>query len=287
MKGLRVTAVSGLDYLARVTALCQAIRTAHPTHGVWEAADFQWWWRVPRPTDAIDQLFFVDSSGADMGAVIRTAWRDTTAVDVLTHAALRNSDIDVIWDEAVSVMKQLPAVESLVDENDPRSAARLVEAGLSDTGERGGSAWLEVHDLPPVSVLTAGYTLTNRAIHDAGDHHMAERIGADVEARLRQTSLYRDDLDLAVVAPDGVVVAYGIFWFDPETRTGFVEPMGTDHQHRRQGLARHVLTTGLHRLAEVGARSIRINYEVGNPAAALYSDAGFEPSMTTVMYRRR
>ena len=42
----------GLDYLEAVTALLQRIRGAHPTAGLYEAADLQWWWAdaAPRPT---------------------------------------------------------------------------------------------------------------------------------------------------------------------------------------------------------------------------------------------
>jgi len=37
--------------LEAVTALLQRVRSAHPTAGLYEAADLQWWWRTPRSTD--------------------------------------------------------------------------------------------------------------------------------------------------------------------------------------------------------------------------------------------
>jgi RimJ/RimL family protein N-acetyltransferase len=90
-----------------------------------------------------------------------------------------------------------------------------------------------------------------------------------------------------VVDAEGSVAAYGIFWFDPVTRTGFVEPMGTDETHRRRGLAKHVLTAGLILLRELGATRIRVNYEIDNEAStALYLGIGFVPSMTTAMWYR-
>ena len=48
---------------------------------------------------------------------------------------------------------------------------------------------------------------------------------------------------------DGGVAAYGLFWFDPATATGLVEPMRTEDDHQRRGLARHVLTAGVDLLA--------------------------------------
>ena len=49
-------------YLAAVTELLQRIRGAHPTKGLFEAADLQWWWRAPRSTDheALHELLTSD-----------------------------------------------------------------------------------------------------------------------------------------------------------------------------------------------------------------------------------
>ena len=63
------------------------------------------------------------------------------------------------------------------------------------------------------------------------------------------------------------VAAYGLFWYDPETATGLVEPMRTEDDHQRRGLARHILTTGIDLLAEAGAVRIKICYEPDNPAS--------------------
>lgn len=64
----------GVRYLEDVTALLQ--RIAHPTKGLYEAADLQWWWRTPRSTDHVGQLFWVDHRGRPEAAVTATAWRD-------------------------------------------------------------------------------------------------------------------------------------------------------------------------------------------------------------------
>jgi ribosomal protein S18 acetylase RimI-like enzyme len=79
-----------------------------------------------------------------------------------------------------------------------------------------------------------------------------------------------------------------LFWHDPETATGLVEPMRTEDDHQRRGLARHLLTTGIDLLAEAGAERIKICYEPDNPAArGLYLSVGFEPDRQTVVYSRR
>jgi hypothetical protein len=78
---------------------------------------------------------------------------------------------------------------------------------------------------------------------------MARRNGAQVAERLARCSLYRPELDLMVEAPDGGVAGYGLFWADPVTGVGLVEPMRTEDAHQRLGSGRHVLTSGLVRLA--------------------------------------
>ena len=119
-------------------------------------------------------------------------------------------------------------------------------------------------------------------------HHLVQRNGPDVETRLRQTSLYRPDLDLVVLDRRDRVAAYGLLWFDPETATGLVEPMRTEEDHQRRGLARHLLTAGIDLLAEAGATRIKLCFEPDNPAARnLYLSVGFEPVKQTVVFARR
>ena len=118
-------------------------------------------------------------------------------------------------------------------------------------------------------------------------HHMIsrKRIVADVEPRLRQTSLYRADLDLAVYDAGGDPAGYGLFWFDPVTATGLVEPMRTEDEHQQRGLANHILTAGVGLLADAGAERIKICFEPDNSAAShLYLSVGFEPVKQTDLY---
>ena len=84
------------------------------------------------------------------------------------------------------------------------------------------------------------------------------------------------------------VAAYGLFWYDPATATGLVEPMRTEDDHQRRGLARHVLTAGLDRLAGAGAARIKICFEPDNPASGpLYRSVGFVPDRATVVFAGR
>ena len=66
---------------------------------------------------------------------------------------------------------------------------------------------------------------------------MSRRSSEEVETRLRQCSLYDPALDLAVETADGEVAGYALFWFDPVTKVGLVEPMRVEDAYQRRGLA--------------------------------------------------
>jgi len=70
---------------------------------------------------------------------------------------------------------------------------------------------------------------------------------------IQTAPLYRRDLDLVAVAPDGAIAAFCTIWFDDVTRSACFEPVATVPAHQRRGLARAVMTEGLRRLQRMGA----------------------------------
>lgn len=70
---------------------------------------------------------------------------------------------------------------------------------------------------------------------------------------IQTAPLYRRDLDLIAVAPDGAIAAFCTIWFDDVTRTAYFEPVATVPAHRRRGLGKAVLLEGLRRLKRLGA----------------------------------
>lgn len=87
---------------------------------------------------------------------------------------------------------------------------------------------------------------------------------------IQNAPLYRRDLDLVAIAPDGAVAAFCTIWFDDVTRSAYIEPLATVPAHRRLGLGRALLTEGLRRLQRLGATRAFVGGF--SPAAnALYS----------------
>lgn len=283
---------AGLDYLTAVTTLLQRARGAHPTKGLYEAADLQWWWRNPRSTDQLPQLFWFDELGRPEAAVIATDWGSRMALDPIVMPDAAPDRVADVFERGLAHAAELglEAIELEVDRDD--HVLREVLATKGFTMEEDGlvETWLAAEARPDVTPLHEGYRLSSRLDTMKRPHHMIspKRNHTDPEPRLRQTSLYRPDLDLVVHDHDDAVAAYGLFWYDPATATGLVEPMRTEDDHQRRGLARHLLTTGIALLAECGAERIKIVFEQDNPAARdLYLSVGFQPVKETVIFSGR
>jgi RimJ/RimL family protein N-acetyltransferase len=291
---LRERTLSGIDYLNGVTALLQRIRNAHPTAGLYQAAELQWWWREPRATDQLPQLFWFDDHDHPAAAFVATDFSqggssvfDDTTVSFIAMPDTPHEWISAAIDRGLAHLAThgLQRVSFEVDHNDELVVGGLTARGLTRTGDGIIVGWLAADDRPPISPLAAGYSVLARADTLDRPHHFGTRATEFTEPRLAQTSLYRADLDLAVYDKRGDVGGYGLFWFDPVTATGVVEPMRTADEHQRRGLARHILTVGIDRLAELGATRISIGWEPDNPASGpLYRSVGFVPGLRTDVF---
>lgn len=89
-----------------------------------------------------------------------------------------------------------------------------------------------------------------------------------------------------IAAPDGILAAYCIAWFDPLTRTSEIEPLGTHPEYRRRGLARAVTQEAVRRSTQRGAESVMV-WGVGEHRIALYESAGFRSARVLREYARR
>jgi predicted N-acetyltransferase YhbS len=276
---------SGLEYLALATRLLQRARVADAEAGLWEAADLQWWWRTPRRSDAIEQILWVDDEGPVAG-VLLTEWVGRWACDPIVVPGVSAVPLRTVWARAVEAFEALAPdlVDVPVRDDDVDLRELVTGAGFVPGDERGGITWMDARDRPDVAALPEGFVLVDRARENTKPHPMARRSGEEVEARLRQCSLYDPALDLAVETADSEVAGYALFWFDPVTKVGLVEPMRVEDAHQRRGLARALLTAGLDRLASRGAHRLKVGYSI-EAARRLYTGSGFRTTSTDTMYR--
>jgi ribosomal protein S18 acetylase RimI-like enzyme len=177
------------------------------------------------------------------------------------------------------------------------SGARLSDgrrvAFLEQHGFRRG-AYTEVNMICPLDgpvaepVLPEGCQL--RAMAEAGElsnlaaaqrdvwhEWTVGQVSDDDYARFMRLPGYHRDLDLVVVAPDGVIAAYVNGWIDPVNRIGDFGPVGARLAYRRRGFTRAVLLEGLRRMQEYGMNRASVSTGESNLAAqGLYESVGFK-----------
>ena len=285
---LRERRVGGADYLALVTDLLQRARGRATHAGLWEAADLQWWWRKDQHHDAGAATFWLDE-GQPVAAVITTDWGAHVGLDILRIEPRSNELLDMVWPRVMERIGELAdsTIEMLIDEADLTLAVAARRAGFVATDHTDATTWMDAGSRPSVTPPPTGFRLVSRDQVGDRPHHMMARNGDDVGQRLAECSLYRADLDLAVYDGDGSVAAYGLFWADPDTGVGLVEPMRTEEPFQRRGLARAVLTAGLDRLAAAGCERLKVSYEPDNPASRhLYLSTGFTRTSTSRTWTR-
>jgi GNAT superfamily N-acetyltransferase len=285
MPWLKVSA-TGLGYLSLVTSLLQRIRVNEPAAGVWEAADFQWSWRIDQHLDSQRQTFWLDASRKPVAGVVFTDWHGDLAVDVMWAAEHHQRAMTEAWPIVAEKIRALDcSVDTTLVDGDPLIAA-FVSLGFVVTEEVAVTTTMPAAQRSLASSLPTGFVLRDRTDGEA-PHHMTNRSGVHVAERLQECSLYRPDLDLVVYSAHGDVAAYGLFWADPVTGIGMVEPMRTEDAYQGLGLARCVLTAGLDRLVTAGCDTLMITYLEQNPTARhLYLSTGFQPQKTSRTYRR-
>lgn len=139
----------------------------------------------------------------------------------------------------------------------------------------------------PVVALPTGYSL--RAVGELDEHPARSWVswkafhpnepdeaygGWEWYRNVQRAPLYRRDLDLVAVAPDGTLAAFCTLWFDDVTRTAAFEPVGTHPDYQRKGLGRALMAEGLRRVRDLGATLCTVG-SYSEAAGALYAALGF------------
>ena len=281
----REVRAAGLQALTLATELLQRARRVDPRAGVWEAADVQWWWRRARRSDEVDKLFWVDAAGPVAG-VLLTSWTDDAwQCDPVLVPGAAGVEPDAVWRRAMQHAAQQSATGFDVPiSDDDRTFRELAQRSGLAPGHRDSTAWMDAADRPAMLAPAEGFVLVDRSQRRDAPHPMRHRNGDSVAQRLDECPLYDPALDLAVETADGRVAGYSLYWFDPTTEVGLVEPVRVEDEFQRQGLARAMLSAGIDRLVTRGAQRVKISYQT-EAAAALYQGVGFRRTSTATWYR--
>jgi len=282
---VREVRAAGFEALMLATELLQRARRADPLAGLWEAADVHWWWRRPRRSDEVEKLFWIDDEGPVAG-VLLTSWTDDAwQCDPVVVPGASGVEPGVVWGRAMehAAKHSAKGFEVPVSDDD-RTFWELAQRSGLTAGEQDSTAWMNAADRPAVPASPEGFVLIDRTQRRDAPHPMRHRNGDSVAQRLEQCSLYDPALDLAVETADGLVAGYSLYWFDPTTKVGLVEPVRVEDDFQRLGLARAMLSAGIDRLVTRGAQRVKISYET-DAAAALYQGVGFRRTSTATWYQ--
>ena len=267
------------------TELLQRARRADPLAGVWEAADVQWAWRKPRQSDEVDTLFWFDDEGPVAGVVL-TSWADEPwQCDPIVIPGASDPEPAEVFARAVEHAATFsPDGFDVPVGDDDKVFTHSAQSSALVRGHQDNTGWLDVANRPPLVTPAEGFVIVDRTQRQGTPHHMRHRNGERVAERLAECPLYDPELDLAVEGIGGQFAGNSLYWFDPSTRTGLVEPVGVEDEYRRRGLARAMLCAGIDRLATRGAERVKISWE-SEAAGALYLGIGFRQTSTTTWWR--
>lgn len=155
------------------------------------------------------------------------------------------------------------------------------------TGDWGTTRWQHFGDEPvEVPPLPNGYTLRSLRPGHASDHARlatlldaaflrSHHTPAETMTFERFSPAFRPDLHLFAEAADETFAAHVGLTLEPTNALVVVEPVCTHPEHRRHGLARTLLLTGLERARAAGARQACVDTGSDEHANRLYEACGF------------
>jgi GNAT superfamily N-acetyltransferase len=98
----------------------------------------------------------------------------------------------------------------------------------------------------------------------------------DLYRRIQQAPGYKADLDVRAFYHDTLLASGCTCWYDDVANCGHFQPVGTQGDHRRKGLASAVMARAMENLRRYGADRVLVwTDKTLNPAVRLYQSLGF------------
>jgi mycothiol synthase len=282
------------DLRAATDLMSAAWRSGAPTVAESPAA-IEWWYALSFP----DPLSVHLRLWSDEGRPVAWSWHEPPEIE--THVWTGDADADAATYRAMlsAIVRETGDSElgAFAAEDDTTSIGALAELGFRPEGRRLSQWQRRASDgALPVAPLPDGYRI--RGLRGADEftvrvelHRAAfptSRLTDEKYERLLTVPHYRLEDDLVVEAADGSLAAYALGWLDPVGGVAEFEPVGTHPDHQRRGLSRALLTSGLQRFFDAGARIVQVYSDASEaPAEALYEATGFHRRAFHQRYVRR
>lgn len=261
----------------------------------WQAYRFDYWrWHVNENIFQLplaEALFTWETADGRLGAVLNPEGRGEAFLQV--HPVLRTPGLEA---EMIAVAEAhlaipdengRPQLRVWANEEDVQRQELLARQGYHKIDRPEYQRRRSLTTPIPEASLPAGYTvralggadelparsyLSWQAFHP--DEPDDDYEGWEWYLNVQRAPLYRRQLDIVAVAPDGALAAFCTAWFDDVTCTGAFEPVGTAPAHQQRGLGKAVMTEALRRLQRLGATLATVGSS-SEPAGALYASMGF------------
>jgi ribosomal protein S18 acetylase RimI-like enzyme len=287
------------DYWRIREYLRQVMRLNDRRQHSWPVARLDYWrWHVVANCEenmAVDDVTFIweiDGGRGDSAIAAVLTPEGAGEVHLHVHPGLRSPELE---NEMVDVAEAHLAVTGAGGKRRLRVYAHHSDAMRREMLAARGYAvgeWPEYQRYRPFSLpipdvpVAEGYTVRGlredelparswaswKAFHP--DDPDEEYEGWEWYRCMENMPLYRRNLDVVAVAPNGEIAAFCTYWYDDITRSIYVEPVGTVPAHQRRGLGKAVMLEALRRAARLGAVMASVgSYSEG--AHALYHSVGF------------
>jgi len=263
----------------------------------WHVARLDYWrWHLLENCQVCDSLesaiFIWEASDGQIAAVLNSESRGEGFLQVHPHlrtAELEEEMLDVAEQYLIHPQKRLLWV--LADSQDDLRQGVLARRGFSRVERPNAVEYQHRRSLDapiPEALPAPGYTVRSlgdveelparswaswKAFHP--DEPDEDYEGWNWYHNIQRQPLYRRDLDIVAVAPNGEIASFCTIWYDDVTRTALYDPVGTMPAHQRRGLGKAVMCEGLRRLKRRGAVMAFVNGY--SPAANALYDSAISP----------
>jgi mycothiol synthase len=262
----------GEDDYWRIRAFLREVFLLNDRHSQsWHVACFDYWrWHlienceVCAPMPGVTTVW--EAPDGDIAAVLHPETRGEAILQV--HPRWRTPDLEAEMLDYAEQHLSVPGKPfyTYALATDKSRQRLLANRGYTRSG-RPEYQWRRWLDAPvPEVPVPAGYTVRPigdvdelpgrswaswRAFHPDEPDDAYE--GWEWCLNLQRAPLYRRDLDIVAVAPDGTIAGYGILWYDDVTRAGLFDPVAVMPEHQRRGLGRAILSEAMRRAQRMGA----------------------------------
>jgi mycothiol synthase len=274
---------ASIDDLRTATDLMSAAWRSGAPDVAESPAAVEWWYALSFPDSLGDHLRL----WSDGERTVAWSWHEPPEIETHVWTGDAPTDIVVYRSLLATVLDETGDAEvaAFAADDDIASIGILADLGFQAEGRRLSQWQRTASDGPPAqAALPPGYRIRGLRGPDEFKarvelHRAAfptSRLNVEKYERLLTLPHYRLDDDLVVEAPDGSLAAYALGWLDPVGGVAEFEPVGTHPDHQRRGLSRAVVTYGLRRFFEAGARIVQVYSDAAEaPAEALYDASGF------------